>query len=467
MPLLATHIEALRGAFEGALLTPDHPSYDEARGVFNAMVDKRPALIARCESPSDVAAAVRTAREAGVPLAVRSGGHSVTGRSLVDGGIVIDVRPMKDIAIDAERGLATVGGGCTWGEFDRAAQVHGLATTGGRVSTTGVTGLTLGGGSGWLERKHGLAADNLVAADVVTADGELVHASEDENRDLLWALRGGGGNFGVVTSMTFRVHPVGPEVLAGIMLWPGDRGPQVLRFVRELMRGASEELGVAFMYFYGPTDDEDVPRHLRGKLVALLALCHTGSLADAGAEIAPLRALFRPDADFVEPMQYADFQCMIDDPPGYRNWWAAANVDELSDEAIATIHERALALPPGSPSQIFMVPWGGAVARASAEDSPVAGRHSSWIVHPLALWEGEERDAECMTWGRGLREAMRPYGNDTVFLNFVGDEDGRPADGFGSGAAARLAEIKERYDPDGVFTGNHPVGDLAQERRAA
>ena len=467
MPLPTHQLDALRADFQGALLTPDHPSYDEARTLFNAMVDKRPALIARCESAADVAAAVRAARDAGLPLAVRSGGHSVTGRSLVDDGIVIDLRPMKDIAIDAERRLATVGGGCTWAEFDRAAQVHGLAVTGGRVSSTGVTGLTLGGGSGWLERQHGLAVDNLVAADVVTADGELVRASEDENADLLWALRGGGGNFGVVTSMTFRVHPVGPTVYGGLLLYEGAKGPEVLRFLREMMRGASEQLGLAFGYFHGPEDDEDIPRHLRGELMALVAICHTGALEDAKAELEPLRRLTHPAADFIEPVSYADFQCSIDDPPGYRNWWGTSSLDEFTDQAIRTVHEYALSMPKGGASQIFIVPWGGAVARADAGSTPLLGRDASWIVHPLALWEGEERDAEFMAWGRGLRDAMKRHAADKVFLNFVSErEDASVASAYGANAE-RLQEIKHRYDPEGVFTGNHPLDGLEEERAAA
>ena len=467
MTLPTPDLDALRADFKGALLTPGHPSYDEARTLFNAMVDKRPALIARCETPGDVAAALKAARDAGLPVAVRSGGHSVTGRSLVDGGVVIDVRPMKDIAIDAEKRLATVGGGCTWAEFDRAAQVHGLAVTGGRVSTTGVTGLTLGGGSGWLERKHGLAIDNLVAADVVTADGELVHASEDEHADLFWALRGGGGNFGVVTSMTFRVHPIGPTVLGGLLLYEGAKGPEVLRFVREMMRGASEELGLAVMYFHGPEDDEEIPAQLRGELTVLIAVCHTGALADAESELQPLRTLLEPAADFIEPVAYADFQSSIDDPPGYRNWWGTSSLDEFSDQAIRTVHEYALAMPKGGASQIFMVPWGGAVQRSPEGATPLTGRDASWIVHPLALWEGAERDAEHIAWGRGLRDAMKRHAGDKVFLNFVSEkEDADVATAFGANVE-RLHDVKRRYDPDGVFTGHHPLDAVAEEAEAA
>jgi hypothetical protein len=229
------------------------------------------------------------------------------------------------------------------------------------------------------------------------------------------------------------------------------------------MRGASEELGVAFMYFTGPTDDDDIPPHLRGKLVALVAICHTGDPKAAAAEIAPIRALLTPDADFVEPTAYADFQCSIDDPPGYRNWWAASSLDELEEDAIEAIHEHALSLP-GWASQIFIVPWGGAVARVPEGATPLAGRDAKWIVHPLALWEGAENDEACMAWGRSLRSAMDRFAKPTVFPNFVGKEDGDAA--FG-GNAQRLLDVKRRYDPDGVFLGNHPVAPVAPERAAA
>ncbi|MGH2918452.1 MAG: FAD-binding oxidoreductase, partial [Solirubrobacteraceae bacterium] len=313
--------ERLRERLTGTVLTADDDAYDEARTVFNGMIDKRPAVIAQCASPEDVAAALAFGRERELEIAVRSGGHSVAGVSLCDDGLVIDVRPMKSIDVDPERRTARAGAGCTWSEVDRATQQHGLATTGGRVSTTGVSGLTLGGGSGWLERQHGLACDNLISVELVTADGELITANEDEHPDLFWALHGGGGNFGVATALTFRLHRVGPEVLAGLLLYEPDRGADLLRLTRDFMVDAPEQFGPALAYLTVPVDDE-LPAELHQRFVSAIALCYTGAVAEGERLIEPFREL-GPIADLVGPMPYADWQCAIDDPPGYRNWWTA------------------------------------------------------------------------------------------------------------------------------------------------
>ncbi|HET9736797.1 MAG TPA: FAD-binding oxidoreductase, partial [Solirubrobacteraceae bacterium] len=270
-----TAFDRLREGFSGTLIEPDDPGYDEARTLFNVMIDRRPAVIARCAGVDDVIAAIGFARETGLPSAVRSGGHSVAGTSMCDRGIGIDVRPLKQIEIDPERRVARIGAGCTWGEFDRAAQVHGLATTGGRVSTTGVAGLTLGGGSGWLERKHGLACDNLLAVELVTADGRTVRASDDKHPELLWALRGGGGNFGVVTALEFRLHPLGPEVTAGLALYPAAEGAALLARWGDAMRSAPAEVGLAFAYLTAP-EEPSLPAELHGQTVAAIAGLYAG-----------------------------------------------------------------------------------------------------------------------------------------------------------------------------------------------
>ena len=449
MPMTQHHIDALRIALEGQVITPEHPAYDETRSLYNAMIDSHPAVIARCATPADVATALRTAREAGVPVAVRSGGHSVAGMSTVDDGLVIDLRPMTDIAIDPERRLAVVGAGCTWSDFDRAAAVHGLATTGGRVSTTGVSGLTLGGGSGWLERQFGLACDNLVAVDLVTADGELVHASAEEHPDLFWALHGGGGNFGVATALTFHLHPVS-EVLGGLLLWPAERGPEVLRALRDKGDSLPEEMATAFAYLTGPPE-EFVPEHLQGRLVAGAIVCHTGGREE---DLAFLRAL-GPEGEMVAPMPYAEFQCLIDDPPGLRNWWTADYLDELTDEAIDRFHEAGLEMPLGA-SQLLAVPWGGAVARNGA-GTPMARRDATWVMHPFALWDDAAADDEVIAWARRASAATKPWANGGVYLNFIGDEgEERIAAAFGD-AYGRLQQVKRRYDPDNVFHRNHNV----------
>lgn len=275
-------IDELRFRLRGAVHEPGSDEYAEACTLFNSMIERRPRLIARCAAPDDVVAALAFAREHGLDLAVRAGGHSVAGDCLVDDGLVIDVRGMTDIEVDPERRVARVGAGVTWGELDRATQEHGLATTGGRVSTTGVAGLTLGGGSGWLERKHGLSCDNLLAVELVTADGRLVRADETQNRDLLWACRGGGGNFGVVTTFELQLHPVGPTVLAGLVMHPGERMDELLRLFRDTMEDAPEELDLAFLQLTGP-DEDFVPEHLRGETVSVIAGMYAGPDRGGGA----------------------------------------------------------------------------------------------------------------------------------------------------------------------------------------
>ncbi|HSK61308.1 MAG TPA: FAD-binding oxidoreductase [Actinomycetospora sp.] len=440
------------------ILHPGGEAYDEARTLFNAMIDKRPAAIARCSSAADVAAALRYGRERGMEIAVRSGGHSVAGMSLCEGGLVLDTRPMHAVTVDAEQRLARVGGGCSWGQVDRATQEHGLATTGGRVSTTGVAGLTLGGGSGWLERRHGLACDNLTSVDLVTADGSFVTATADEHPDLFWALHGAGGNFGVATAFTFRLHPVGPQVLAGLLLFPASRGDDLLRLLRDVMPDAPEAFGPAVLYVRVPAE-EALPPELHGRLVAALAVCYAGPIAEGERILAPFRAL-GPLADLVEPMAYADFQCMIDDPPGMRNWWTAEYLHVVPDEAIDVLHRHSLNAPAASQSAV--VPWGGAVARVGEDETPLAQRDATWVVHPFGLWDDPADDEAVMGWARELRDDIRRFASGGVYLNFIGDEgQDRVRAAFGERKYRRLVEVKRRYDPDNVFRGNQNIPPTA------
>jgi FAD/FMN-containing dehydrogenase len=444
---------AFAAAFSGALLT-DGPEYDEARVLHNAMIDAHPALIAQCASPDDVAAALAFARDAELEVAVRAGGHSVAGMSTVEGGIVVDVRPMDTVTIDAAAKTARVGAGATWSQFDRAAQEHGLATPGGRVSTTGVAGFTLGGGSGWIERKYGLACDNLISVDLVLANGEQVTASTAEHADLFWALHGGGGNFGVATSFEFELHPVGPVVLAGLMLWPAAAGPDVATAFRDIVESAPEELGGAFVSLTGPPE-EFVPQHLQGQPAFAVAVCWIGEHDEGNALLEPLRALV-PEADLVGPMPYADFQCMLDDPPGLRNYWSAEYLAELNTDAIATYFKTSTAMPSPT-SQNLMAPWGGAVAREAA-DTPMSKRDAKWVFHPFATWESAADDAINIAWARDSNAAMRPHATGGVYLNFIGDEgQDRIRAAYGEENYRRLAEIKAQYDPENVFRGNQNI----------
>ena len=352
-------------------IEPNHPDYDERRQLFNAMIDKRPAVIAACATPDDVLMALDRARRDDLAIAVRAGGHSVAGYSTNEGGLVVDVRPMKDIEIDPLRRVARVGAGVTWGELDRAAQEHGLAVTGGRASTTGVAGFTLGGGSGWLDRKLGLACDNLNAVELVTVDGRLVRADAHQHPDLLWASRGGGGNFGVVTTLELALHPVGPMVLGGILGWRVDAADDVARTFRTWAQDSPLELGTGLIVLTAPPE-EFIPEPLHGEQVVGLAVLWTGDDADGQDVVATMRDL-KPELDLVGPMPYADFNSMLDDPPGMRHYWTAEYHDDLDDDTLAVFLDYGRNRP--APTiQHGVIPWGGAVAAATAETTPMTQR---------------------------------------------------------------------------------------------
>ncbi len=455
-----TATDELRLRLGGGLHEQGSAGYADACALFNSMIVRRPALVARCAAPDDVVAALAYARDRDMRVTVRAGGHSVSGASLCDGGLVLDVRGMTDVEVDAERRVARVGGGATWAAVDRATQAHGLATTGGRVSSTGVVGLTAGGGSGWLERKHGLACDSLVAVELVTADGRLVRASADENPELLWAHRGGGANFGVVTALELALHPVGPEVLGGLVLHPAERGPEVLALFRDTMRDAPDGLSLAAAYLTGP-DEDGIPAELRGRPAVALAGMYAGPVEEGEAVLAEIRAFGPPAADFFGPVPYADFQCSLDDPPGYRNYWTAEHLDNLPDAAIDAIHERSLNIPAG-PAQLFIPAWGGAVAR-DADDSPIAGRDARFVVHPLFLWEDPADDTRMIELGRGYRDTLAPWATGAVYSNFIGDEGAQRARAaFAPGAYDRLAAIKAAWDPADVFRATAHVPPAAR-----
>jgi FAD/FMN-containing dehydrogenase len=444
--------------FKGTLFTPDRAGYDDARTIFNSMIDKRPAYIAQCADADDVVSALAFARGQGLPISVRSGGHSVAGNSLVEDGLVVDMRNMDAVSVDPDARTATVGGGATWSHFDRAAEPHGLATTGGRVSTTGVAGLTLGGGSGWFERKFGLACDNLISVDLVTADGRRVRASEDENPELFWALHGGGGNFGIATSFEFRLHPL-PVVTLALNLFPPERGPEVVRRYRDFAEEAPDEVGGGALYLTGPPE-EFVPEHMQGQLVLGVGVMYAGGEAEAREAAAPILEL-SPEGQMIAEMPYAELQCALDDPPGFRNYWSAEHLEELPDEAIDLFCARAEDMIVPSPSQQIALPWGGAVAR-NAGDWPLASRWARWTVHPFGLWEDSADDERGKAWARGTCGDLKSYATGGVYLNFVGDEgEDRIQAGFGD-EYDRLAAVKAEWDPDNVFRQNHNVKPMAE-----
>jgi FAD/FMN-containing dehydrogenase len=455
----AAALSDLRDGFAGGVFTPDDPSYDDARTLFNSMIQLRPAVIAQCENPSDVAKAIRFGRDLGLEIAVRGGGHSVAGMSLTEGGIVVDLRRMNAVVVDPLARTADAGGGATMSHLDRACEPYGLATTGGRVSTTGVGGFTLGGGSGWLERKFGLACDNLLAAHLVTADGATVRASEDENAELFWALHGGGGNFGVVTSFTFRLHPL-PVLTAALLMWRPEAGPDVMRAYRDFMASAPDEVGGGLIYLTGPPEDF-VPSRLVGGLTCTVLVTYAGGEREAREVAEPMLRLGH-DAERIRELPYAELQCLLDDPPGYRNYWSAEHLGSLPDECVDRFCARAGDMVVPSPSQQVLFPMGGAVDRGIG-DQPLPWRHGTWVAHPFGLWESAADDERGRQWARDVRRDLEPWSIGSVYLNFIGDEGAdRVVAGFGADNHRRLAAVKARYDPDNVFHRNHNIAPAPQ-----
>lgn len=454
MPVTELDCSSLRDRFAGHLILPGDGDYDEARMVFNAMIDRRPAVIAQCKTVDDVARAVRFARQRGLEVAVRGGGHGVAGKAISDGGLVVDLRLMNSVTVDPETRIATVAGGATMSHLDRATEPHGLVTTGGRVSTTGVAGLTLGGGNGWLDRKFGLACDNLLSVDLVTADGTRVRASEQENPELFWALHGGGGNFGVATSFTFRLYPL-PTVTTALLLWPADAGPEVVRRYRDFMESAPDEVCGGVVYVTGPPLDF-VPPHLVGQLTVLMLVVYTGGEDDGRRAIGPMLQLGH-EAEMIAEMPYAELQCMLDDPPGHRNYWSATYLDALPDEAVDRHCAGASDMIVPSPSQHALAPQGGAVARGPA-DYPIPWRQAPWFVLTFGMWDDPADDERARRWAGRVRADLRPWASDAIYLNFIGDEgQDRVVAGLGPENYARLAAVKAQYDPDNVFHLNHNI----------
>jgi FAD/FMN-containing dehydrogenase len=447
----------LRDQLRGEVIAPDGPGYHEARRVWNAMIDKRPGLIVRPRSARDVVTAVGFARRRGLPVAVRCGGHSVAGKSVCDDGLLVDLSLMKGVRTDPDRRTAHANGGVLWDELDRATQAFGLATPGGRVTTTGIGGFTLGGGYGWLSPKYGLACDNLISAEVVTADGRLLTASETENEDLFWGLRGGGGNFGVVTSFAFRLHPVGPIVVGGMLMHPLESAGEVLRAYRDYVDAAPDELATAFALFPAPPEPF-VPEHLHGKTVLGIIACHCGSVEDGERCVAALRKIGPPAVDLIGPMPYTDLQALLDPtaPPGWRWYNSGEDLRGLTDPAIdALISHAPQGLAPLT--QIIVFRHGGAVSRVGDAESAFGNRDAPYLLHPLAAWTEPGGDERHIAWLRELVRDMEPFRTGGVYLNFTPDEDERVPDAYGADKHARLVALKDKYDPENRFRFNHNI----------
>ena len=453
MTVLTSHIDA----FTGAILTPEHPSYDAARRVFNGSIDRRPALIAYPRSATDVAAALRFALDGGMELAVRAGGHSLAGHSVVDDGLVIDLRELRSIEIDLRTKRCRVGAGLQWGELDAATQAHGLAVTGGRVSDTGVAGLTLGSGSGWLERRHGLSADSLLSATVVTATGDIVHCSAHEHPDLFWGLRGGGGNFGIVTELEFQLHEVGPMILGGMLVFAYDRAAEVLNAYRDIMDAADDDLGGCAVL--GPAPPAPfVPAEMVGRPSLSLVVAAFCDLERAEELAAPLRAL-GPIADAVGPMPYVALQQMIDagNPHGMQGRFESAFMDELAPGAIEASVALAERIP--SPMTVLLLqPLGGAFGRVPEDATALPHRDAKWMYHALSLWPDPADDAVNHAWTRAYADALAPFSRRSTHPNHTDNtRQERVREFYGEDAYARLVAVKDRWDPQNVFAANQNI----------
>jgi FAD/FMN-containing dehydrogenase len=450
--------EALRKSFGGEIVQPADAAYDERRAVWNGSIDRRPALIARCTGPGDVAAAVGLARRSGLPLAVRGGGHSFPGQSVCDGGIVADLAPMKGIDLDPENRTVRAGAGVLLGELDRETQGFGLAVPAGIVTHTGLSGLTLGGGIGWLQRKHGLTVDQLLSAELVTAEGELVRASEEENPDLFWGIRGGGGNFGVVTEFEFRLNPVGPTVVAGPVFWPMEESSDLLRFYRDWIADAPEELMTIVIHRRAPAVSF-VPPELHGKLVVAVACCYAGPVSDGEEAIAPLKAFGSPVLDLCEPKPFLEHQAMFDASYPHGRWYymRSCDVAELTDEVIDVTVEHSMRIR--SPLTSFPI-WqmGGAISRVRDDQTAFTGRDAGHTFNITSATAGPEGFDEERQWVREFHAALEPHQSGGVYVNFLmseGEERVRAA--YGTEKYDRLRELKRRHDPDNLLRLNQNI----------
>jgi len=450
MPLADTAAE-LAKSFAGQVLRPADPGYEEARRVHNGLVDKRPALIARCLGQADIADALQAARGHGLEIAIRGGGHNVAGRATTEGGLMIDLSLMKGVHVDPKARAARAQGGVTWNEFNRETQLHGLATTGGVVSSTGIAGLTLGGGLGWLMGKYALALDNLVSAEVVLADGRVVTASGSEHPGLFWALRGGGGNFGVVASFEYRLHPVGPAVTGGIIGYPFSAAFDVLRHFRDVTVSLPDELTVFAGLVHAPDGS--------GEKLAVLVLCHCGTLAEGEASVGPIKRFGAPALDAVGPMPYTQLNAMLDAayPRGALNYWKSSFLSGLTDDAIRTMIDRFAACPTPM-AQLLLEHFHGAVTRVGVAETAFPHRAEGYNMLVLSEWTDPARTEACVAWARDSFAALRPYMGAGRYVNYF-DADER-ADAVAAAYGPnyeRLQQIKAKYDPENLFRLNQNI----------
>ena len=456
--LKETAVEAFKASLRGKLLTADCAGYDEARAIWNAMIDRRPALIVRCVGTVDVIRAVDFAQRNKLLIAVRGGGHNIAGNAVCDGGLMIDLSPMKSVRVNPETRRAYVEPGATLSDFDHEAQAFGLATPLGINSTTGVAGLTLGGGFGWLSRKHGMSVDNLISADVVTADAKLIRVSAKKNADLFWGIRGGGGNFGIVTSFEFKLHPVGPEVFAGLIVFPFDQAETVLRKYREFVEKIPDDLSVWAVLRQAPPLPF-LPADVHGKEVVVFAIFYAGDATKGERVIEPLRSFGKPHGEHIGPQPYVAWQRAFDPllTPGARNYWKSHNFSHLSDGALDTVIEYAGKLP--SPHcELFIGLVGGQASRVVSDETAYSHRDAKFVLNVHTRWERAEEDQRCISWARDFFNAAAPHATGGVYVNFMTQEevDRIPA-AYGQEVWKRLVEVKNKWDPKNLFRMNQNI----------
>ena len=450
-------VDELKEVFQGDVLAPGDADYDEVRQIWNAMIDPRPAMIARCWSQGDVVQAVRFSRMHNLLVSVRGGGHNIAGNAVCDDGLMIDLSPMKNVKIDPNARRAIVEPGCTLADFDAAAQAHALATPLGINSTTGVAGLTLGGGFGWLSRKYGMTVDNLLSVEVVMADGTVMHASETENSDLFWGLRGGGGNFGIVTSFEFRLHPVGPDLLSGLIVFPFDQAKEVLTRFARFTETMPDELNIWMVTRKAPPLPF-LPAEVHGKQVVVLAVFYAGDPAEGEKLIEPLRGFGKAHGEYIAVQPYTSWQQTFDPllTRGARNYWKSHNFSRLSDGAIDTIVEYAGKLP--SPQcEIFIGTIGGQTTRVAPDAMAYSNRDANYVLNFHGRWELADDDERCIAWAREFFARSKPFASGGAYINFLTQEE-TDRIRFAYGASyKRLVEIKRKYDPTNHFRMNQNI----------
>jgi len=455
-------LDTFRGQFRGALLRASDPTYDEVRLVWNAMIDRRPALIARCTGTADVLAAVRFARAHRLLSSVRGGGHNIAGLAVCDGGLLIDLSLMRGVWVDAPAHTVRAQAGCTLADVDRETQLHGQSAVLGFVSATGIAGLTTGGGFGWLSRRGGWTCDTVVSMEVVTAAGEVVRASEKENADLFWCLRGGGGNFGIVTSFEYRMLPVGPEVMAGAAAWAGDDIGDALAFFREYTAASPREVSCACVVRLAPPAPW-LPPAVHGKLVVMIIGVHTGKPADGEALLAPIKSFRKPVADIITRRPYAQMQGLLDgtQPKGRRYYWKSEYLASVEPGLVDVYNRRAATLPsPHSGLILFQI--GGALNELPADHSPAGNRDATFVANIASSWEKAADDAVNVAWTRETWEAVRPFGTGGAYINFMTEDEGsdRTRNAYSAGILDRLAKLKRRLDPDDLFRHTKRLTDI-------